>query len=234
MQLYGRKVTEGLRKGTPLDLYLPGPHRGIWNRAALTEHLEVILCESLLDAMTFWVAGYRNVTTAYGRNGFTAELREAVVRCISDRVVSDENRSWRFPEPGSRDALCSLIGTELSLSAVDFEERLRPRTPYERSHVRFDEPLAERSGWRSLEESTRAAKSLNGFKGASVLEIIEDHDGNTYRAVYTVRFAEVVYVLHVFKKKSKKGIQTPKHVMDLIRARLRDAEHEYRKKRRGQ
>ncbi len=79
-----------------------------------------------------------------------------------------------------------------------------------------------------------AAQPLKGFKGSSVLEIIEDHDGDTYRAVYTVRFAEAVYVLHVFKKKSKKGIKTPKHVMDLVQARLRAAEHEYRTKRRGQ
>ena len=68
------------------------------------------------------------------------------------------------------------------------------------------------------------AKPLKGFKGASVLELVEDHDGNTYRAVYTVRLAGWVYVLHAFQKKSKKGIETPKHVIDLIRARLKEAE----------
>jgi len=78
-----------------------------------------------------------------------------------------------------------------------------------------------------------AAKPLKGFKGAGVLEIVEDHRGDTYRAVYTVRFADVVYVLHVFQKKSKKGIQTPKHILDLIRARLRDAEQEYREETKG-
>jgi len=67
------------------------------------------------------------------------------------------------------------------------------------------------------------AKPLKGFGGASVLEIVEDHDGDTYRAVYTVRFADAVYVLHVFQKKSKK-IATPKHEMDLIPARLKEAE----------
>lgn len=72
-----------------------------------------------------------------------------------------------------------------------------------------------------------SAKPLKGFKGAGVLEIVEHHDGNTYRAVYTVRFADVIYVLHVFQKKSRKGIKTPKHVMDLIRARLRWAENDY-------
>jgi len=75
-----------------------------------------------------------------------------------------------------------------------------------------------------------SAKPLKGFKGAGVLEVVEDHDGNTYRAVYTVRFADNVYVLHVFQKKSKKGIQTPKHVVELIRARLRRAERDHRER----
>ena len=75
-----------------------------------------------------------------------------------------------------------------------------------------------------------SAKPMKGFKGAGVLEIVEDHDGNTYRAVYTVRFANDVYVLHVFQKKSKKGIQTPKHVVELIRARLRRAEKDHRER----
>jgi phage-related protein len=60
-----------------------------------------------------------------------------------------------------------------------------------------------------------------------VLEIIEDHDGDTYRAVYTVRFAGVVYVLHTFQKKAKQGIKTPKQELDLIKARLRRAEEDY-------
>jgi phage-related protein len=79
-----------------------------------------------------------------------------------------------------------------------------------------------------------SAKPLKGFRGAGVLEIIEHHDGDTYRAVYTVRLADAVYVLHAFQKKSTKGIQTPKHVLDLIKARLRIAErdHRGRKKRR--
>jgi phage-related protein len=67
------------------------------------------------------------------------------------------------------------------------------------------------------------AKVLKGFKSAGVLEVVEDLDGNTYRAVYTVRFANAVYVLHCFQKKSVSGIATPKPDMDLIRARLKAA-----------
>lgn len=67
-------------------------------------------------------------------------------------------------------------------------------------------------------------KALKGFGGRGVLEVIEDHDGNTYRAVYTVKFATAVYVLHAFQKKSRSGIATPKHELDLITARLKEAE----------
>ncbi len=68
------------------------------------------------------------------------------------------------------------------------------------------------------------AKPLKGYKGSGVLEVVEDFDGDTYRTVYTVRFADAVYVLHAFQKKSKKGIATPRHDIDLIAARLRMAE----------
>ena len=65
-----------------------------------------------------------------------------------------------------------------------------------------------------------AAKPLHGFGGAGVLEAVGDYDGDTYRAVYTVRFAERVYVLHAFKKKSKRGVSTPQPDRELIRERL--------------
>ena len=68
------------------------------------------------------------------------------------------------------------------------------------------------------------AKPLAGFGSAGVLEIVESDVGGTYRAVYTVRFAQAVYVLHCFQKKSKSGIATPKTDMDLVRNRLKQAE----------
>jgi len=69
-----------------------------------------------------------------------------------------------------------------------------------------------------------ATKVLKGFRGAGVLEVVEDDVGGTYRAVYTVKFAEAVFALHCFQKKSKSGIATPKADMDIIRARLKIAE----------
>jgi DNA primase len=74
VEIYGRKILSNLRKGTPKHLYLPGPHRGVWNMAAFKASKEVILCEALIDALTFWVHGLRNVTAAYGVSGFTQEL----------------------------------------------------------------------------------------------------------------------------------------------------------------
>jgi len=71
------------------------------------------------------------------------------------------------------------------------------------------------------------AKPLKGFGGAGILEIVEDHAGDTYRAVYTVRFASRIYTLHAFQKKSKGGIKTPKSVIDLIKSRLKRAEEEH-------
>jgi DNA primase len=72
-QMYGRKVTPNLRLGTALHLYLPGDLRGVWNGPALEKQREWLLCESIIDALSFWCQGFRNVTCAYGVNGFTAD-----------------------------------------------------------------------------------------------------------------------------------------------------------------
>lgn len=79
-------------------------------------------------------------------------------------------------------------------------------------------------------ETDPAAKPLKGFGGTRVMEIVERGRGGTYRGVYTAQFAGVIYVLHVFQKKSKRGIATPKQDIDLIRRRLTEAERDYRQK----
>ena len=73
-----------------------------------------------------------------------------------------------------------------------------------------------------------SAKPLKGFGGAGVLEIVENFSGDTYRAVYTVKFKNIIYVLHCFQKKSKHGIKTPQHDIDLIQQRLKIAEEDYK------
>ena len=84
-ELYGRRITRGLRKDTNPHLYLPGPHAGIWNAEALNEP-ELILCEAPLDALTFWVNGVRNVTFIFGTQGFPRYLFDAMLAHRVKRV----------------------------------------------------------------------------------------------------------------------------------------------------
>ena len=81
-EIYGRKITSSLRKGTDRHMYLPGDGRpfsgrGIWNERALAVHQEIILCESIIDALSFWVAGHKNVTCLYGTQNLSDELLDA-------------------------------------------------------------------------------------------------------------------------------------------------------------
>ncbi len=100
VEVYGRKLLDNLRAGTPKHLYLPGPHAGIFNLTALQSSKEIILCEALIDALTFWCAGYRNVTSAYGIEGFTDEMLEAFQRHGTQRVLIAFDRD----EAGERGA----------------------------------------------------------------------------------------------------------------------------------
>ena len=103
VNLYGRKVTAKLRAGTPDHLYLPGPRRGLFNRQALRPGVceEIIVCEALIDALTFWCAGFRNVTSAYGIEGITEELIEALGASKAKRVLIAFDRD----EAGERGAV---------------------------------------------------------------------------------------------------------------------------------
>ena len=86
-ELYGRKIRDDLRPGTPAHLYLPGPHRGVFNEPALAASDEIVLTESLIDALTLWCAGFRHVTASYGTEGFTPDHAEALQRHNVRRVL---------------------------------------------------------------------------------------------------------------------------------------------------
>lgn len=92
----------------------------------------------------------------------------------------------------------------------------------------FPEPVQDHMGYAlyvaQLGGKHRDTKTLSGFGGAGVVEIVEDYRGDTFRAVYTVRYAGTVYVLHAFQKKSKTGRETPRRDMELIKQRLQEAE----------
>jgi DNA primase catalytic core len=122
MQMYGRKINgEILRPGTPAHLYLPGPHRGVWNEEALAASKEIILCESLIDALTFWCAGFRNVTASYGVNGFTDDHREAFRKHGVRQVWIAYDRD----EAGDKSSLA--LAEELMAMGIDCYRILFPK-----------------------------------------------------------------------------------------------------------
>ncbi|MBN1916665.1 MAG: toprim domain-containing protein, partial [Verrucomicrobia bacterium] len=119
--MYGRKITPGakLRKGTPLHLYLPGPHRGVWNVEVLKPSKTVILCEALIDALTFWCAGFRNVTASYGTSGFTDDHLAAFKKYGTETVLLAYDRD----DAGERAASAlaeKLIGQGVTCYRIQF------------------------------------------------------------------------------------------------------------------
>jgi DNA primase catalytic core len=120
-EVYGRKIRDDLREGTAYHLYLPGPHRGVWNEAALTASREVILCEALLDALTFWCAGFRNVTASYGVEGFTVDHLAAFKQHGIERMLIAYDRD----EAGERAA--QKLAQKLTAEGLDCYRILFPK-----------------------------------------------------------------------------------------------------------
>jgi DNA primase catalytic core len=147
-ELYGRKITPGLRKGTPLHLYLPGPHRGVWNLEALQASREIILCESLIDAMTFWSAGFRNVTAAYGVEGMTADHWRAFEARGTQRVLIAYDRDTAGEQAAEKLAKelvqagidAYRIHFPRGMDANEYAQKLQPAT-------KSLELLIRKAGW---------------------------------------------------------------------------------------
>lgn len=112
-EAYGRKLLDNLRPGTPKHLYLPGPHHGVFNAEAFKASEEIILCEALIDALTFWAAGYRNVTAAYGVNGFTDEILRAFAEHDIKRALI------AFDRDAAGDAAAKTVAETLMAAGVD-------------------------------------------------------------------------------------------------------------------
>jgi DNA primase catalytic core len=150
---YGRKVNQQLRPGTPKHLYLPGPHRGVFNREGLEGANEVILCEALFDAMTFWCAGYRNVTSCYGVHGLTDELLAMLKTCGAERVLIAFDRD----EAGDRGA--ETVAQRLAAEGLEAFRIQFPKGEDANSYVRAVKPAE-----KSLGVAIRSAEWLG--KGA--------------------------------------------------------------------
>ncbi len=131
---YGRKIRGDLRSGTPDHLYLPGPHRGVFNVEALKASKEVILCEALIDALTFWCAGYRNVTAAYGVEGFTHDHLAAFkaygteqILIAYDRDDAGDGAAERLSKKLMAEGIaCSRIQFPKGMDANDYALKVQP------------------------------------------------------------------------------------------------------------
>jgi DNA primase catalytic core len=140
VEMYGRKITPNLRAGTPDHLYLPGEHRGVWNEEALIASKDIILCEALIDALTFWCAGYRNVTASYGVNGFTADHRAAFEKHGTKRVYI----AYDHDEAGNKAAAKlaeELMGMGVECFRVEF-----PKGMDANEYARVTQPAAKALG----------------------------------------------------------------------------------------
>ena len=138
--IYGRKTCHKLTTGLPYHMYLPGPHHGVFNLEALKASKDIILCEAVIDALTFWCAGFRNVTTSYGVNGFTPDLWEAfrkygvervyiaydrdqagdnAAKKLSERLIAEGYECFRILFPRNMDANDFALKTQPAPKALD-------------------------------------------------------------------------------------------------------------------
>jgi DNA primase catalytic core len=140
VQMYGRKIRDNLRPGTEYHLYLPGPRHGVWNEQALIASKEIILCEALIDALTFWCAGYRNVTTSYGVNGFNEYHREAFQKHGTRRVYIAYDRDEAGDNAAAKHA-DELIAMGIECFRVQF-----PKGQDANEYARMTQPAAKALG----------------------------------------------------------------------------------------
>ena len=164
-EVYGRKTTRGIPKGTPRHMYLPGPHCGIWNEEALNEP-EIILCEAPLDALTFWVNGIHNVTFIYGTEAFTDELFNELVK----RKVQRVRLAYDNDEAGNRAA--TRDAKRLSDQGI---EVFRVRFPHGMDANEYARKACHASGVgdpaeKSLAQAVKSAEwiGVNGKKPATI------------------------------------------------------------------
>lgn len=135
VQMYGRRIGKVAASDAPRHMYMKGPHRGVFNLPALHASKDIIVCEALLDAMTFWCAGFRNVTSAYGVEGFTPELREALGAYGIERVLI----AYDADDAGNRAAeklAPELAAMGLSVFCVNFPKGMRSYDREERGERR--------------------------------------------------------------------------------------------------
>ena len=162
--LYGRKIRGDLRAGTAEHLYLPGPHRGVFNRAGIMGADDVILAEALIDALTFWCAGHRHVTSAYGAGGFTDEILAALVEAGVKRVLI------AFDRDAAGDKGAAAVAERLAAAGIGAYRLNFPKGMDANAYA-----LAVTPAGASLGALLRSAEWIAG--GASAQRVLIDEDG---------------------------------------------------------
>jgi len=138
--IYGRRISDSVQPGAAPHLYLPGPRRGVWNVQTLAESKELILCESLIDALTFYCASFPNVTTAYGVNGFTTELLEAFKAYGTERVLIAYDRD------AAGDAAAGELAAKLAAENILSSRVLFPKGMDANDYARKVQPASHSLG----------------------------------------------------------------------------------------
>ena len=175
VEVYGRKISYMLRKGTALHLYLPGPHTGVWNLPTLAASKEVILCESLIDALTFWCAGFRNVTAAYGVNGFTREHYEALLAYGIERVLiaydrddAGDKAAAKLAERLVKDGIgCWRVVFPRGMDANEYAEKVTPA-------AKSLDLLLRKAVWMGEGDAPEVSAAVAHTTVVGVVEPVED------------------------------------------------------------
>ena len=192
-EIYGRKIHDNLRTGTPKHLYLPGPHKGVWNIEALQSSKEIILCEALIDALTFWSVGYHNVISSYGIEGFTADHLAAFKRyCIEKVLIAyDRNEAGGIAarilsEKLTREGItCCRIQFPKGMDANEYALKVKPadkalglliRTALEQKAEGGGQSAEKKSSIVGHQSSDREAVAAFGLIPTTTEEIAEERN----------------------------------------------------------
>jgi DNA primase len=188
-EVYGRKIRDDLRPGTAYHLYLPGPHRGLFNVQALTASKEIILCEALIDALSFWCAGYRNVTTSYGAEGFTDEMLAAFKQhqtervliaydrdeagdrassTLTDRLTAQGIECWRIKFPKGMDANEYALKVQPASKSLGLLIRKAEWLGKGQAPARSIEPVIEQEATKEENEPDKMESSSSSLAAAPV------------------------------------------------------------------
>ena len=232
---YGRKLLSNLRLGTPMHLYLPGPHRGVFNVEALVSSKEVILCEALIDALTFWCAGFRNVTASYGVEGFTHDHLAAFkaygtehVLIAYDRDEAGDKAAESLAKKLTAEGIgCSRVQFPKGMDANEYALKVQPPAKALGLLLRTavwmgnGKPVITAAAVRRCRGASRGGCAASGRSGPCLARL-------TRRAVPVVRTYEQPAPLAAKEKKPQSEASTTTPDLDEVLVPLGDRRYRLR------